>query len=81
MKSNHRVVCLEPHKVEHRVVLKLVTKNNCGSDQHRFRRRGVAVIMGLALQSLSCVYGVLPAWAQAGPPTSEPQTQTQDSTP
>jgi len=29
--------------------------------------------MGLALQSLSCVYGVLPAWAQAGPPMSEPQ--------
>jgi hypothetical protein len=29
--------------------------------------------MGLALQSLSCVYGVLPAWAQASPPTSEPQ--------
>ena len=29
--------------------------------------------MGLALLSLSCVYAVLPAWAQAGPPTSEPQ--------
>jgi hypothetical protein len=37
------------------------------------RCRGIAVIMGLALLSLSCVYAVLPAWAQAGPPTSEPQ--------
>jgi hypothetical protein len=29
--------------------------------------------MGLALQSLSRVYGVLPAWAQAGLPAGEPQ--------
>jgi hypothetical protein len=35
------------------------------------RCRGVAVIMGLALQLLSCVYGVLPAWAQADPAASE----------
>ena len=28
---------------------------------------------GWRCQLLSCVYGVLPAWAQAGPPTSEPQ--------
>jgi hypothetical protein len=32
---------------------------------------GIAVIMGLGLQLLSCVYGVLPAWAQAGQAASE----------
>jgi alginate export protein len=37
------------------------------------RCQGIAVIIGLGLQLLSFVYGVLPAWAQAGPPASEPQ--------
>ena len=32
-----------------------------------------AVIVGMALQSLAFVYGVLPAWAQAPPPASELQ--------
>jgi hypothetical protein len=39
--------------------------------------QGLAVVMGLALQLLCCVYSVLPAWAQAGPPTSEPQLTTE----
>jgi hypothetical protein len=33
--------------------------------------RGIAVIIGLALQLLSCVHGVLPAWGQAGQAASE----------
>jgi hypothetical protein len=37
------------------------------------RCRGIAIIIGLGLQLLSFVYGALPAWAQAGPPRSEPQ--------
>src|SRR5882724_397732 len=44
-----------------------------GTRTRTARCQGVAVIMGLALQLLSCVYGVQPAWAQAGPPTSEPR--------
>jgi hypothetical protein len=36
------------------------------------RYRGLAVLLGLGLHWLSCVYGVRPAWAQAGPPASEP---------
>jgi hypothetical protein len=36
------------------------------------RRLLVAVILSVALQSLSFVHGVLPAWAQAGPTPSEP---------
>jgi alginate export protein len=65
MESNRRVVCLEPRKVEHGVVLNVVTTNSCGSDQHRFRRRCVAVIAGLALQSLFIGYGAHSASAQA----------------
>jgi hypothetical protein len=37
------------------------------------RYRGIAVIIGLGLQWLSCVYGVLSAWAQASAPASQPQ--------
>jgi hypothetical protein len=37
------------------------------------RRRYVAVIVGMALLGLAFVCGVLPAWAQAGPPASERQ--------
>src|SRR5882724_8300098 len=44
-----------------------------GTRTRTARCRGIAVIIGLGLQLLSCVYGVLPAWAQAGPPASEPQ--------
>jgi len=72
MESNRRVVGLEPRKIEHRVVLKLLTKNNCGNDQH-IRRRCVAVIMALAMQSLSCVYGALPASAQTQQTAVEPK--------
>jgi len=39
----------------------------------RNRPRCVAVIVGMALQSLTFVCGVLPAWAQVGSPASEPQ--------
>ena len=35
------------------------------------RCRGITVIIGLALQLLSCVHGMLPAWAQAGQAASE----------
>jgi Alginate export len=72
---------LEPRKVEHGVVLNLVTTKSCGSDQHRFRRRCVAVIMGLALQSLSCVYGALPVLAQSEKPVEvkRPELQIGDT--
>ena len=33
MESNRAVVSLEPRKIEHRSVLKLVTTKSCGSDQ------------------------------------------------
>src|SRR5216683_5876463 len=39
----------------------------------RNRPRCVAVIVGMALQSLALVYGLLPAWAQTASPASEPQ--------
>ncbi len=39
----------------------------------RNRPRCAAVIVGMALQSLTFVCGVLPAWAQVGSPASEPQ--------
>jgi hypothetical protein len=39
----------------------------------RNRPRCVAVIVGMALQSLTFVCGVLPAWAQTASPASEPQ--------
>src|SRR6266446_113839 len=39
----------------------------------RNRPRCVAVIVGIALQSLVLVYGLLPAWAQTASPASEPQ--------
>jgi len=37
------------------------------------RPRYVAVIVGMVLLALAFVSGALPAWAQAGPPASEPQ--------
>ena len=39
----------------------------------RNRPRYVAVIVGMALLALAFVSGALPAWAEAGPPASEPQ--------
>jgi len=71
MESNRGVVCLEPRTVEHGVVLKLVSTNSCGSDQHMVRRRWVALIMGLALQWLCVVYGTFPAWGQTEKATEE----------
>jgi Alginate export len=44
-----------------------------GTRTRTARCQDVAVIIGLGLQLLYCVYGVLPAWSQAGPPTSEPR--------
>jgi Alginate export len=73
MESSRRVVGLEPRKIEHRVVLKLLTKNSCDSDQHIRRRCVAVIIMGLAMQSLSCVYGALPASAQAQQTAVEPK--------
>ena len=73
MESNRAVVSLEPGKIEHGVVLKLVTTNSCGSDQHRVRRRCLTVIMGLALQWLCVVYGTFPAWAQTEKAEAEPK--------
>jgi hypothetical protein len=52
MESSRRVVCLEPRKVKHGVVLKLVTANRCGGNQDMVRSRCLTVIMGLALQWL-----------------------------
>ncbi len=37
------------------------------------RPRCVALIVGIALQALALVYGLLPAWAQVGSPASESQ--------
>src|SRR5882724_8763168 len=73
MEFNRAVVCLEPRKIEHGSVLKLVTTNSCGGNQHMVRRRWVAVIMGLALQWLCVVYGVLPAWGQSEKAGGEPK--------
>jgi alginate export protein len=42
-----------------------------GTRTRTARCQGVAVIMGLALQLLSCVHGMLPAWAQTGQAASE----------
>lgn len=39
----------------------------------RNRPRSVAVFLGMAMQTLALGYGVLPAWAQAGPATGEPK--------
>ena len=39
----------------------------------RNQPRYVTVIVGMALLALAFVSGALPAWAQAGPPASEPQ--------
>ncbi len=64
MKSHRRVVCLELRKLAHGVVVKRVTTRRCGSGQRRCRRQCVAMIMGLALQSLCVVYGAQPAAAQ-----------------
>jgi Alginate export len=65
MQSNRGVVSLEPRKLERGVVLKVVTTDLCGSDQHMVCRRWVAVITGLVLLSLSAVYSTFPAWAQS----------------
>ena len=73
MESNRAVVCLEPRKIEHGSVLKLVTTNSCGGNQHMVRRRCLTVIMGLALQWLCVVYGVLPAWGQSEKAEGEPK--------
>ena len=64
MQSHRRVVCLELRKLAHGVVVKRVTTRRCGSGQRRCRRQCVAMIMGLALQSLCVVYGAQPAAAQ-----------------
>src|SRR5438445_3195854 len=37
------------------------------------RHFGTTVVLGLALPLLAFVSGALPAWAQTGPPPSEPQ--------
>jgi hypothetical protein len=73
MESNRAVVSLEPRKIEHGSVLKLVTTNSCGSDQHMVHRRWVAIIMGLALQWLCVVYGTFPAWGQTEKAAAEPK--------
>jgi hypothetical protein len=72
MESNRAVVCLEPRKFDHGVAFKLVTTNSCGSDRH-IRRQWVAIIMGLALLSLSVVYGTFPAWGQSEKAAAEPK--------
>ena len=64
MESHRRVVCLELSKLAHGVVVKRVTTRRCGSGQRRCRRQCVAMIMGLALQSLCVVYGAQPAATQ-----------------
>jgi Alginate export len=73
MESNRAVVCLEPRKIEDRSVLKLVTTKSCGSDQQMIRGRCLTLIMGLALQWLSVVCGVLPAWGQTEKAEAEPK--------
>jgi hypothetical protein len=73
MESNRAVVCLEPRKIEHRSVLKLVTTSSCGGNQHMVRRRRGVVIMGLALQWLCIVYGTFPAWGQTEKAEAEPK--------
>jgi Alginate export len=72
MESNRAVVSLEPRKIEQGSVLKLVTTKSCGSDRH-IRRQWVAIIMGLALLSLSVVYGTFPAWGQSEKAAAEPK--------
>ena len=62
MEGNRTVVCLEPRKAEHGVVLKLVTTNRCGSE-HVVRRYRAGII-SVALQAL-LAYGALPGWAQS----------------
>jgi len=65
MESNRRVVGLEPRKIEHRVVLKLLTKNSCGRDQHHWRAAGgPAVTTALFLLLLSVFYATFPESAQ-----------------
>ena len=62
MEGNRTVVCLEPRKAEHKVVLKLVTTNRYGSE-HVVRRYRAGII-SVALQAL-LAYGALPGWAQS----------------
>jgi hypothetical protein len=52
-------------------MLKLLTIPSCDSNRP-IVHRGVTVIMGLALQCLGVVYGVLPAWAQTETSATEP---------
>jgi len=73
MESNRAVVSLKPRQIEQGSVLKLVTTKSCGSDQHMIRRRCLTLIMGLALQWLSVVCGVLPAWGQTEKAEAEPK--------
>src|SRR4029453_357723 len=72
MESNRAGVSLEPRKIEHRSVLKLVTTKSCGSDRH-IRRQRVAIIMGLAVLCLSVVYGTFPACGQSEKAAAEPK--------
>src|SRR4029453_8233930 len=72
MESNRAVVSLKPRKIEQGSVLKLVTTKSCGSDRP-IRRQWVAIIMGLALLSLSVVYVTFPAWAQTEKAAAEPK--------
>ena len=73
MESNRGVVCLEPRKFDHGVVLQPVTTNRCGSDQHMVHRRCLAIIAGLSLLLLSFFHGTLPARAQTEKATEEPK--------
>ena len=72
MENNRGVVSWESRKFGQGIALRLVTTNRRRSDQYIQRRR-VAVIMGLALQSLFSVYGAVPAWAQTEKAAEEPK--------
>ena len=70
MESNRGVVCLEPRKHDHGVILKSLTTNSYRGDRHIRRQR--FIIMGLAL-SLSVMYSALPGWAQTEKAVEEPK--------
>src|SRR5262245_63292380 len=70
MENNRGVVSLESRKFDQWIAFRLVTTNRRRSDQY-IQRRWVVVIMGLALLSLSGVYGALPARAQSEKTTEE----------
>jgi Alginate export len=73
MESNHRVVCLEPHKLEHTVVLKLQLENSCGGHRRTGGSCWTAVNAGLFLLLFSFFYGALPALAQTQKGAVEPK--------